>query len=1030
MKLLKKITPHKTFMIKKSLLILLCIISSYEGYSQKHISGSENELLYKRGLELLDKEKFSAARHAFESYVKENPEGIKSSEARYYVAFSALQLNNQDGEKLIETFIEANPTHPKSLTAYYELGEYYFKDKNYSKAITYLEKVNVQHVSSNQRTETYFMLGYSHFTRQNFDKSLNAFNQIKKTGNRYSAAANYYSGYIYMRNGEYDKALVDLQEAEKSEAYAAVVPMMIVNAYYKQKRYTDLISYAENMISKKGVKVEDDLYLLIADSYYKTNNFDRAAKYYEQYAEKKKNIVDTDVLFRIGFTNYSIGERSKAINNFKNVALKDDTLSQIASYYLGGLYFQENNKMFALTAFDKARKQKFNPSIQEQALFNFAKLNIELAKNNDAISALTEFTTLYPRSENYNEATELLSEAFLNSNDYNQAIKHIESLQSRSNKIKRTYQKVTFYKGTEFFNNGQYFNAVQLFEKSLENPLDDEFVMLANFWMGEAYSIGRKYDEAINAYSAIFRVRGSERTQHHLKTRYSIGYAYYNTQQYDKALIHFKEYVNKLEKADNKLFYNDAVLRLADCYYVNKGYNSALTYYEKALNENNPDKDYALFQKGMILGILGKVEEAKSQFDIIITQYPKSRHVDESIFYKANLDFEKGNYAAAIAGFTNLINTKKTSTYIAQAFLNRGISNFNLKNYDQTIRDYKIILTEFTSSIFANGALLGLQEVLSLQNRTEEFDEYLVKYKQANPESKATESIEFEAAKSLYFNEKYSRAISGFQDFMKAYPTSSYLPEAKFYIAESYFRSNDINKALPYYYEIVKDNKSNNVVRSVQRIAELEFQNKRYRESISFYHRLSGYSRTKKEQYNAWSGLMESYYMISKFDSVNYFANTILERGIVSANAQNKAQLYLGKSAYAQGNYDKAVDEFINTLNTAKDENGAEAQYLMADIFYKRKQYKQSIEYLHNLNSTFALFEYWFGRSFLLIADNYIALDEVFQAKATLNSVIEKSPVKAIVEEAKQKLNQINEREKNKTGSSANQEEKSSGAQR
>ena len=41
------------------------------------------------------------------------------------------------------------------------------------------------------------------------------------------------------------------------------------------------------------------------------------------------------------------------------------------------------------------------------------------------------------------------------------------------------------------------------------------------------------------------------------------------------------------------------------------------------------------------------------------------------------------------------------------------------------------------------------------------------------------------------------------------------------------------------------------------------------------------------------------------------------------------------------------------------------------------------------------------------IADNYILMDELFQAKATLNSVIEKSPDENIIENAKKKLQEI-----------------------
>jgi TolA-binding protein len=158
-------------------------------------------------------------------------------------------------------------------------------------------------------------------------------------------------------------------------------------------------------------------------------------------------------------------------------------------------------------------------------------------------------------------------------------------------------------------------------------------------------------------------------------------------------------------------------------------------------------------------------------------------------------------------------------------------------------------------------------------------------------------------------------------------------------------------------------------------------------------------------------GLIEDYYNLGIYDSVNFYSNEILEHGNPSLDASSKATLYLGKAAYAKGQNDEAIDYFLRTVNAAKDKNGVEAQYTIAEIQYKEKKYKQSLETLYDLNKTYQ-YDEWLGRSFLLIADNFIAMDEIFQAKATLNSIIEKSPHKESVEKAKQKLAEIEGKEK------------------
>lgn len=999
-------------MIKKYFIFIVCILSPVFLLAQNTFINTDENQYFRTGLELLDKEKYAAARQAFESYLKENPGDLKAIEAEYYIAISALNLYNADGEKLIEKFIYDHENHSKSLLAYYELGNFYFRDKNYSKAIQYYEKVDVDKLGTEKKEETQFKTGYAYFSRKDFDNALPRFNSLKRSENPFTAASNYYAGFIELRNENYDNALQDLKRAEKSETYAAVVPYMIANVYYKQQRFDELLEYADQQIAtNKSLKNADELYLLAAEAHYRNENYKKAAEYLETHVASNRKKAEPQVLYRLAYSQYATGQNDKAIDNFKLVALNEDTVSQFASYYLGALYLKENNNIYAVSAFDKARKSEYNKPIQELSSFNFAKVNYELGNYKEAIDAFSDFTKEYPKSVHLNEANELLSDAFLNTNDYNQAIKHIESLNQKSDKIKRVYQKVTYLKGTENFNNAKYFNAVQMFSKSLEYPVDKEYVLLANFWSGEAYSIGRKYEEAINSYSAVFRTTGASDSPYHLKTKYGIGYAYYNTGEFEKSLVHFKDYVDKVEKSNNKLFYNDALIRLADSYYATKNYMLAQSHYQKAIEQNNPDKDYAYLQTGLIASILGDHSKAKTNFDIVINQFPTSRYLDNALFEKAQTDFEQGKYEPAVTGFSTLIKSKPQSSFIPYALQRRALANANLGKYDRTIEDYKRVLLEFSTHPVANGALMGLQEALTTQGKSDEFGQYLATYKKANPENQALENIEYEAAKNLYFSQKYNKAIESFQQYINNYPSSGYKNEAQFFIAESYYRLGEDNKALEIYYDVIKAPSSQQTSRSYHRIAELEFKNKQYPEAIKFYKRLADIAQNKKEQYNAWSGLMESYYLLSKYDSVDFYANNILERGNVNANAQNKALLFLGKSAYAKNNFDDAVDYFLNALNTAKDENGAEAQYLIAEIQNKKKEYKQSIETLYDMNTNFSAYEDWLGWSFILIADNYVALDELFQAKATLNSVIEKSPNPEIVEKAKNKLLLIKEKE-------------------
>ena len=84
---------------------------------------------------------------------------------------------------------------------------------------------------------------------------------------------------------------------------------------------------------------------------------------------------------------------------------------------------------------------------------------------------------------------------------------------------------------------------------------------------------------------------------------------------------------------------------------------------------------------------------------------------------------------------------------------------------------------------------------------------------------------------------------------------------------------------------------------------------------------------------------------------------------------------------------------------------------MLAEIFYLNKDHKQCYETLVDLNSVFSSYPEWVGKSFLLLANNYEATGEIFQAKGTLKSVIENSPLQHIKDQAKEHLKRIEDAE-------------------
>jgi tetratricopeptide (TPR) repeat protein len=1000
----------KWLFIRKFVLIFGFTIALLPQISAQNtqIETAEEEQIFRSGVELLNREKYTGAREAFEQYLEKvrfspDKEALRTVDAEYYIAYCALNLLNPDAEILFQNFIAKYPWHANAAAANYELGYFFYNKKDYKKAIEYLEKANPSKLTKDQQTELSFIQGYSYLNLKEFEKSLEQFNKVKSGDNKYTYAASYYAGYLELKTGKYNEALSDLRTAEKNESYASVVPILEANVYYQMNAYDTLLTYAEKAITRKDIQEKEEMYLLMAEAYFKKENFTKAAEYFLNYGSKGN--LNPPLKYRLGFAQYMSGKYQEAIENFKPLASSQDAMGQASSYYMALAYLKLGNKQYALAALQSASKAEFSKTVQEEALFNYAKVNADLDNINETILTLKQYNRLFPKSKNNEEADALLSEALLKTSNYTEAINYIESLKNtRSLRTNTAYQRVTFYKGTEEFNNKNFQKALQLFNKSTEFTYDKDVYLAANFWKGEVYSITKEYEDAINSYNKVIQ-NAQKDSEYFIKARYGIGYAYYHVEKYDKALEHFQAYVDALRDS-KKYFYDDAVLRLGDLYAYNKKYDQAIKNYDEAIETRNPDLDYAYFRRGIVLSLQNKKEEALFSFDKVLEAFSGSIYSAEALYRKAELLHSKGEFQKAIPLFTKVINEQKATTFVPYSLNFRAIGYRNEGDDQKAIDDYIRIINDFPQHPVAQEALTGLQETLSNTDRSEEFSVWRNKFAESNPENTSMESIDYEAATSLYNNGKFDKSVAEFSNYISRYPESSNIPDARFYLGDSYFKNGEHEKAIEQFKTILIEKRSNYYKRAILRLAEINNTRNDFAKANSYYLQYLSNAESPRERLIAWSSLMENYYKLDKLDSVVIYARNILDHGKSSLDA-NRASLFLGKVAYKQGNTNAAIDNFLSTINLAKDENAAEAKYMIARIYYEQKKYNESLETLYELNNTYFSYDKWIGKSFLLIADNFISLEEIFQAKATLQSIIDKSPHAESREQAKKKLSEL-----------------------
>ena len=964
--------------------------------------------------ELLERKAYGPAAQQLELFLAHAHNDALEPEARYLVAHCHLKTDVPTAIAELQSFETRYPESQYVAQSRADRALYYYAQNDFGRVTEVMQGANYANLPDQTRAEVIFKTGYANLTRKQFGKADTLFTMIKDRETAFTAPANYYSGYLSVKANKLEAAIKSLERAEKDSIYSKMTPLLRTVIYYRNKRWDQAIAAGEKfLVDTAKVSGADEITRLVAESYYNKSKYAEAAKYYDKFLNLSPANNTRSLRYRVGYAHFMAKDYDKAVDNFGKVInmtsdslLAKDSTAQFAYYYSGVSYIKLDNKAFAVANFDKARESTANKMVQETSWFNYGKLLYEQEKFDDAITTLKAFDAKYPDSKIGTDAQELISEALLNSNNYDDALKYIYSIKKRSQRVDRAFQRVNYLKGLALYNQNRYADAVGYLESSLKINEDTSIYAASALLAAESLTQTRKYQEAIGRYKLAQRW-GGILPYYRTRSRYGMAYAHYNLKEYEKAATGFRELVMVIDTAENKDLVAEATLRLADCHYVRKQYKDALGNYTKAMTNGGYDPDYAAYQKGVVESLMNNTDAAIASYDYLAATYPGSPYRDLALFQKANILFDKSQYQEATNAFGMVIGQGASANVMPLALLRRAQAQNNLKNYESATADFKRIIDEYPTSKQADDAILGLQEAAGHTGATEDLQAYLVKFKESNPESKSSQGIEFETAKNLFFSQKYDAAINAFKAFATAYPAGSLTSESYYYLGECYFRKNDRANSILNHQLVVSDPGNTMVNKSLARLADLALSSGDANSARGYYAQLSKKAKNKKEAVVGTMGLMEAYFALAKYDSTSILANQILNTQGTPQDALNKANLNIAKVALVSNELDKALDELLVVVNNAKDVSGAEAMYLVAEVQAKQGKHSESIETLFDLNKIYSGYPKWYDKSFLLIADNYMMLGKTQLARYTLQNLIDKSPNPTIRGEAKTKMELI-----------------------
>ena len=1001
-------------MIKKSGIIgVFCLLCNYWVFSQQSAIYTSELVDYQKALSLYNSQQYLAAQSLFDVIKDNSTEDVIASDCAYYIANCAVRLNQQNADDLVRNFVNDYPTSTKRNTAYMDVADYYFENSRFSYARKWYDKVDEEALSRIERDKFYFNYGYALYSTKDKQGAKKYLSRVE-TSEEYGSQAKYYIGYMAYEGDDYDKASEYFEQVSDNEKYQEGLSYYQADLNFKLGNFQKAIDLAKAQLATSDANEISELSKIIGESYFNLEQYEDAIPYLLGYKGKSNRWNNTDY-YLLGYAYYKQGDYDNAISEFNKIIDGNNSVAQNAYYHLGESYINVDKKQEALNAFRNASQMDYDLKIQEDAWLNYAKISYDIGNPYQSVpQVLAAYLDKYPETSYKEDIESLLIDSYITSKNYKEALVLLEGKNGFDYRV--AYQKVAFYRGIELYNESNYLEAESYFDKSIAEPKDEKFTARATYWKAESDYNLTNYDNALIGFKEFQLSSMASDTQEIKDIDYNLGYTYFKQKNYEKSLEHFNTYISKV--SDDNLRLNDTYLRLGDGYFVTSAYENAISAYDKAIALNEIEPDYPFFQKALSYGYISQGEKKMKGLESFIDTYKTSALRDDAMYELGN-SYVKANEAdKAMQIYNKLYREYKRSPYVSKAILRQGLVHYNAGNDEQALDKFKTVADNYPGSPEAVQAVSTARLIYIDLGRVDEYADWVRTLDYVEVSDVDLDNASYEAAEKQYLANNTSRAIRQFNAYLNEFPNGLHALKSHFYLAQMYYKDDLKENAMPHYEYVTNKPNAEFTEQALTRLAEINLNTNNWNAAMPILERLENEAQYPQNIIFAQSNLMKAHYQNRAYSNAVDYAEKVLTHSKADNNVRSDAQVIIARSAMETNDEDKAKSAYAQVEKIASGELAAEALYYNAYFKNKEGNHKASNTVVQKLAKEYSSYKYYAAKGLLIMAKNFNALDDAYQATYILESVIQNfTEFNDVVQEANKDL-RIIKAEQAKTNSS------------
>jgi TolA-binding protein len=977
----------------KKILLLSLVIATQFAIAQRTVYHQLPEKLFNQGKEMFLEGNWAGAQDVLTQYINEGNDTFLKEEATYMIAVSSFKRGMENSNDVMKEFLQEHPETIHRQEVNFFIGSYYFDRKDWQRAKSWFDSTDIDYLTLANQEDYSFRSAYTNLQLNNKQEAARLFGLLSQNSRKYRDAATFYLGYIEYSNGNVTQALNLFDRVRNHPEFREDVAFYTAQAAFFDGRLDDAIRLSEAFLQTYPRSEHvGEINRVLGNSNYRQGNISRAIAYYERYLASGATPLRGDAYF-LGLSYFESGQFNEAVRSFQQAIGERDALTQNAQLHLGQTYLRLNQQQQAQMAFEAASRDNFDPQVRETAMFNYALLahNTNFSVFGESIRLFENFLREFPNSQHTNQVNDILAETFLTTRDYVAALAAINRISNPGRRILEAKQMVLVQLGAQEFINGNMQQAIQRFNESIGmGNYDATARNSALFWRGEANYRSGNFQSASTDFQQ-FTQNAPPSDVNFALGWYNLGYAHFQLQQYQQAIATFHRYISA-ETNRNRAEFADAHLRIGDSFFFNRNFAEAERYFAQAAIVNPATADYAMFQRGFVMGLQRNFSGKVNVLDDLMRQFPNSQYFADALYQKGRALTMLNREQEAINTLQQLLSRFPNSPISSQGGIQLGQLFYNIEQYPQSVQALQTVIRNFSGSDDARSALLLLETVYRDMGDIQAF----IGFANSLPGGMRITPSRQDSLTYLAAEGQFNRGSVGnrgqaepaLRQYLQNFPNGVFNSDANYYLGVIANENGNQTQALQHFRRVIDASSTRFMDDALLLTSQAEFNRGNFREALADYSRLANVARSTANRQIGQLGVVRSNSRLGNFHESIRGANEVLDNAAnLSPETVTEMRYLRGKARMQVGETNTGIEDFQAIATDTRNVFGAEAQFILADTYFRWSEFDRAIAQVNDFMQRGTPHQYWMARAVIVFADAHRAKGDDFTARQFLENL-------------------------------------------